>query len=206
MKKIFLIRHGETESNRKGIFRGRLNIPLSLKGKEQGLELRQYFEHIPIDIIYTSPLQRAIETAQIAFPTHSATPEPLLDNLDLGTWSGMDKEMVKEQFPQQWDTWIKRPESITFPGGESLRDVMKRINLFFQKIIDGKEENIAAVSHRSVLKVMLAVVVGIEKNYFWKFHLDNASVCQVYFDTERGFTLVKSNETHHLKNMVMEWY
>jgi probable phosphoglycerate mutase len=206
MKRIYLIRHGETESNRKGIFRGRLDIPLSQVGKEQAKDLQCYFERIPIDAVYTSPLQRAVETAETVFPQHTLIKEELLNNLDLGDWSGREKKVIEAQFPQQWEAWIKSPESITFPGGERLDDVLKRSKMFFKKVIADEAETIAVISHRSVVKVLIAAALGLEKNYYWKFHLDNASVSQLYYDHERGFTLVKLNETHHLKQTVMEWY
>jgi len=206
MKRIYLIRHGETESNRKGIFRGRLDIPLSKRGKEQAYSLCTYFEKLQVDIVYTSPLSRAKNTAEIAFPEHKFQTEPLIDNLDLGEWSGQEKSFVKKKFPQQWEAWVKRPEIITFPGGENLEDVLKRSKLFLKKIVSLKEENIAAVSHRSVTKVLLAASIGLEKDFFWKFHLDNASVSQVLYEPERGYTLFKLNDTHHLKKTIMEWY
>ena len=206
MKKIYLIRHGETESNRKGIFRGRLDIPLSPKGKEQALDLRRYFNAIPVDVIYTGPLSRAVETAEIAFPGYKPIKEPLIDNLDLGEWSGQDKAMVKEKYPRQWEDWVQRPDTITFPGGECLDDVLKRSNRFLEKMIAIPENNIVIVTHRSVSKVLLAAAIGLETNYYWKFHLDNASVSQIFYEPERGYTLVKVNDTHHLKETVMEWY
>ncbi len=54
--------------------------------------------------------------------------------------------------------------------------MLKRSHLFLQKVISQEAGTIAAVSHRSVVKVILAAVIGLEKNYYWKFHLDNASV------------------------------
>lgn len=206
MKKIYFVRHGETESNRKGIFRGRLDVPLSQRGKDQAKDLRRYFEKIPVDTVYSSPLGRALETAGITFPGQEINREGLLDNLDLGEWSGKDKALVKKNFPGKWETWIKHPESITFPGGESLGDVWKRSKAFLDKIASGSAETVAAVSHRSVVKVILAAAIGLEKYFYWKFHLDNASVSLVYFEEERGFTLVKVNDTHHLSDTVMEWY
>lgn len=205
-KKIYLIRHGETESNRQGIFRGRLDIPLSEKGKAQARDLRAYFEELTVDEVYSSPLQRAVETAQIAFPKHTAIAEPRLDNLDLGEWSGKSKAAIKDNFPGKWEAWTTRPESIRFPGGEELADVYRRVGKFWEKVMAMDSLSVAAVSHRSVVKVMLAYAAGLEHNYYWKFHLDNASVSLVYYEKERGFTLVKVNDTHHLGHMVMEWY
>lgn len=206
MKKIYLIRHGETESNRKGVFRGRLDIPLSRNGREQAADLKRYFENIPIDVVYTSPLQRAVETAETVFPGHTPVKEKGLNNLDLGEWSGMEKRVVTERFPGMWEDWVKRPESIRFPGGERLDDVRQRSRLFFERIIDAEAETIAAVSHRSVVKVMIAAAVGVERNYYWRFHLDNASVSLLHYENDRGFTLVKLNDVHHLRDMVIEWY
>lgn len=206
MKKLYLIRHGETESNLKGLFRGRLDIPLSRRGKQQAAELKGYFETIGVDTVYTSPLGRAIETARTAFPDHEPVFEPMLDNLDLGEWSGQNKMLVQEQFPGKWEQWVKRPETITFPGGESLADVMARSRKFLDKVVNGAGESIAAVSHRSVAKVILAASIGLERNYYWKFHLDNASVSQVFYDEERGYTLVRINDTYHLSDTTMEWY
>lgn len=206
MKKIYLIRHGETESNRKGIFRGRLDIPLSQNGKEQAKDLRGYFEDSPVDAVYTSPLSRAVETAETVFPGHQVIKEPLLDNLDLGEWSGMEKSIVQERFPRQWQDWVTRPESITFPGGERLADVHRRSQLFFEKVLAAETEAIAVVSHRSVVKVMIAAALGVAKNYYWKFHLDNASVSLLHYEHQRGFTLVKLNDIHHLKDIAVEWY
>lgn len=205
-KKIYLIRHGETESNRQGIFRGRLDIPLSEKGRSQARELQAYFEKITVDEVYTSPLQRAVETAQTAFPEHTPIPDACLDNLDLGQWSGKSKASIKEHFPGKWEAWTTRPESIRFPGGEELADVYRRAEVFWDKAIASDARSIVAVSHRSVAKVMLAYAAGLERNYYWKFHLDNASVSLVYYERDRGFTLVKVNDTHHLGETVMEWF
>jgi phosphoserine phosphatase len=206
MKKLYLIRHGETESNRKGIFRGRLDIPLSTKGREQAEGLKEYFKNISIDTLYSSPLGRAKETAEIALPGHHVIVEPMLNNLDLGDWSGMNKASVKEKLPGMWEQWITHPETIAFPGGEALDDVLQRSKRFLETAVAGEGECIAVVSHRSVVKVILAAAIGLEKDYYWKFHLDNASVSLVYFEPGRGFTLVKINDTHHLKGTVMEWY
>ena len=205
-KKFYLIRHGETESNRKGIFRGRLDIPLSEKGKEQAFQLRTYFENFSLDAVFTSPLSRAVETAEIAFPGKESIRENRLNNLDLGEWSGKSKALIKENFPGKWEVWKSRPESICFPGGEQLSDVYQRVKEFLARISTSEAQNIAAVSHRSVVKLMLAAAAGLEHNYYWKFHLDNASISVVYFDGERGFTIVKINETHHLEHTIMEWY
>ncbi len=206
MKKIYLIRHGETESNRKGIFRGRLDIPLSKKGEEQAELLVEYFKDKKIEIVFSSPLSRAFKTAKICFPQNNVFKDELLNNLDLGEWSGKEKEEIKIKSPAEWAKWVNHPEKIKFPKGETLGDVYKRAKKLLFKLSGIKEDNIALVSHRSVIKTILAAGIGLKNDYFWKFHLDNASVSTMIYTPERGFTIYKLNDTSHLKNFITEWF
>lgn len=206
MKTIYIVRHGETESNRKGIFRGRLDIPLSKTGEKQAKDLRKYFKDKPVDIVFTSPLSRAVKTAEIAFPENEIIKEESINNLDMGLWKGIEKDEFKKRSPKLWKTWIENPEKITFPKGESIADVYIRAGNFLNTIKDTKEKSIVVVSHRSVNKIMLAACIGLKENYFWKFHLDNCSVSIILFEKKRGFTIFKLNQTDHLTHTVMEWY
>ncbi len=206
MKRIYLIRHGETESNRRGIFRGRLDIPLSDTGEKQAESLKKYFKNISIEIVFSSPLKRALKTAEIAFNQKQIIKEELINNLDLGDWSGVEKEKIRVNFPEKWNIWKKSPEEIKFPNGETLNDVYKRAEMFLTKILKMKEENIVVVSHRSVIKIILSAALGIKDNYFWKFHLDNASVSTLINLEERGWTLYNLNYTSHLDNFTTEWF
>jgi broad specificity phosphatase PhoE len=207
MKKIYLIRHGETESNRRGIFRGRLDIPLSETGKKQSESIREYFKDIDIEIVFSSPLTRALETAETAFGQKLIIKkEELINNLDLGDWSGVEKESIRKNFPEKWKIWKKSPEKIKFPNGETLKDVYQRAELFLNKISKISKENIAVVSHRSVIKIILSAALGIKENYFWKFHLDNASISTLIDSEDRGFTLYNLNYTSHLNSFIIEWF
>jgi broad specificity phosphatase PhoE len=206
MNTLILIRHGETQSNREGIFRGRLDIPLSEAGIEQANELHRHIQHLPVDAVFSSPLKRALKTADIAFPNHNIECSDHLNNLDLGDWSGQDKGKIAAQFPDLWHTWIKTPEKMKFPNGESLDDVYKRAESFLHHIRDLNLKCCAAVSHRSVTKVIIAAAIGLSENYFWKFHLDNCSVTRLMFDQERDFTIFSMNETHFMSQTIQEWY
>jgi len=207
IKTIYLIRHGETEANRLGIFRGRLDIPLSQVGVEQAGALAGYFKDLGIEKVFSSPLSRALETARIAFAGKTPQIEELINNIDLGDWSGKEKGLIKEKEGEAWEKWMKCPEKMAFPGGgETLVQVYRRAEKFLDTLIEDDSVRIAAVTHRSVAKVILAVAMGKTEDYFWKFHLDNASVSIIYFAPDRGFTLAKLNHTDHLANTVMEWY
>lgn len=206
VKHLYLIRHGETRSNREGIFRGRLEIPLAETGRRQARELGKSLSQSAISAIISSPLARTVETARIAFPNLEVKPDNRLNNLDLGEWSGRRKVDIQHEFPGEWEHWTQDPHNIRFPGGETLAHVHERARQFLDWFRENGESPLAAVTHRSVIKCLLAAALGMESNYFWKFHLDNGSVTRLIFEAERGFTLTAMNDTRHLSSLVTEWY
>ncbi len=205
MKSIYLIRHGETQANREGIFRGRGEVPLSPAGLEQAAELRARFAGAGVQRVYSSPLRRAAETAAACFPGLEIEPQELVNNLDLGRWSGRRKQEISAEEPEMWRRWLEEPERLAFPGGESLAAVKARARAFNRLLAEAGCERIAVVSHRSVLKALLAEALGLGEKWFWKFHLDNASVSTLLHDGTRGFVLAGLNDTSHLRRCVFEW-
>ena len=91
MKTIHLIRHGETQANRDGVFRGRGEVPLSPAGLKQARELQVHFAALPVQRVFSSPLQRAAQTAAACFPGRAVELQELLNNLDLGPGPGAGK-------------------------------------------------------------------------------------------------------------------
>ncbi|MBN2346337.1 MAG: histidine phosphatase family protein [Candidatus Aminicenantes bacterium] len=205
MKTIYLIRHGETQANREGVFRGRGEVPLSAAGLKQAEELRRCFAPLGVQRIFSSPLQRAAATAAACFPGLAVELQELVNNLDLGRWAGRRKREIAAEEPEMWRRWLEEPERMSFPGGESLAAVKARTRAFGLLLAVAAEERIAVVSHRSVLKAMLAEALGLGDRWFWKFHLDNASITVLMHDPIRGFVLSKLNETSHLSETVFEW-
>jgi broad specificity phosphatase PhoE len=205
MKTIYLIRHGETQANRDGIFRGRGEVPLSPAGVKQAGELRACFAALPVQRVISSPLRRAAQTAAACFPGRAVELQELVNNLDLGAWSGRRKKDIAREEPELWRRWLEEPERMSFPGGESLAAMKARTRHFNRLLAEAGEERIAVVTHRSVLKALLAEALGLGEQWFWKFHLDNASVTVLLHDPIRGFVLAKLNGTEHLSETVFEW-
>ncbi|MBE0665843.1 MAG: histidine phosphatase family protein [Candidatus Aminicenantes bacterium] len=205
MKTSYLIRHGETQANREGVFRGRGEVPLSAAWLQQAGELRAWFSNLKIERILSSPLKRAAETAAVCFPGRAIELQELVNNLDLGSWAGRKKKEIARQEPILWGRWLEEPEKMSFPGGESLVAMKARTRHFSRLLANAGESCIAVVSHRSVLKALLAEVLGLKEKWFWKFHLDNASVTVLLHDAVRGFVLAKLNGTEHLSEYVFEW-
>ncbi|MFH1313456.1 MAG: histidine phosphatase family protein [Candidatus Eisenbacteria bacterium] len=204
-QRFFLIRHGETEFNRLGIFRGRYEVDLNDRGRRQAGEIGAALANEGIDFILTSPLSRAVETAEIV--SRSIGVEYKVDeafnNISLGEWQGVEKKTIQHDYPDQWKLWTSKPENLVIPGGETVEQVRQRS---FSRLVDitlNRRSTFAVVTHRSVIKTLAASLLEVPPPYFWKFYIDNAAYSVFGYD-EAGFTLLNWNKNDHLSESVTE--
>jgi len=203
--RIYLVRHGETEFNRLGVFRGRFDVDLNEVGLKQARETGGALVGEGIELILTSPLRRAAVTAQtiaaalgIGYEVDEA-----FNNINLGSWQGVPKKKVMEDYPDEWRRWTTEPEHLVVPGGESVEDVRERASARLKDIVSVRDGAIAIVTHRSVIKVLAAFMLNVPPPYFWKFYTDNAAYC-VFEHAGGAFTLISWNRNSHLSQKVKE--
>jgi broad specificity phosphatase PhoE len=206
MLEIYLIRHGESVGNREDRFRGQHDFPLNENGIRQARELYQELNSVQFDAIYSSPLKRALTTAEIL-----ANKRPVLKidkgltNISLGDWENRKKSEIREGYPDLWKLWTTEPEKLNFPGMETLAQVRERSYKALWKLIDSHPDGIIAiVSHRAVIKPLIAAVLNIPEPYFWKIHMDTAAYSILEYRKERGFTLTGLNFNKYLVNFIRE--
>ena len=125
---ILLIRHGETKWNRELVFRGIRDIELSERGRRQADLLAKHLKTFRIDAIFSSPLARAVQTAQ---PTAEALgltvePEEAINDLNFGLWTGLTCDEVREKYPLQFTKWESNPVDMDFPQGDRVREARIR--------------------------------------------------------------------------------
>jgi len=205
---IILVRHGECEGNVKGIFRGRTDFPLNERGVEQAKDLAQELKNFPIKYIYSSPLNRAVQTAEIIGEASGVVVkiEEGFNNIELGSWEGRYMKEIAEQYPKKWELWISYPEKLKIENMETLYEVQKRTKTCLDKLVlEHKGEIIAVVSHRAVLKPLIASCLNIVSPFFWKIHVDTASYSLLSYRESIGYCLIQLNQTKHLKEFVNEW-
>lgn len=193
-KIIYLIRHGETEWNRLGKFRGRNEIPLNKNGVNSAHITGKGLKDSNIEVFFTSPLKRAVQTAEI-ISSYVKGSNVIVDNgfqnIEIGEWEGMTKEEVKLKYPKGLDMWFHEPQNLIFPGGESIIDVQKRAFKRLNEIIKLDYKIMAVVSHRSVLKVLLTSILELkEDNYFWRIRIGTAHAVKIEYSEETGFVLL----------------
>jgi probable phosphoglycerate mutase len=206
--KIILVRHGECQGNREGLFRGRSDFSLNEIGVAQAQELAKEMKLYQPIKIFTSPLSRARQTAEIISQECKIEIEICegMNNIKLGPWEGKPKQFIAQKYPEEWQIWLEEPERLIVSGMENLDQVKQRVRRDLNEIIKNYSgKTVIVVSHRAVLKPLIASCIEINKPYFWRIHMDTASYSILHYEKLRGFTLVQLNQTKHLKEFISEW-
>ena len=134
--KILLIRPGATEFDEQGRIIGTLDIPLSEVGLKQAAELAERSTDYDVKAIFSSPSLAAQQTAEILGKKHSlkAKVRDALCNIDMGLWQGKELEELRATQPKVARQWEERPETVCPPEGESVDDVLPRVQKFLLKL------------------------------------------------------------------------
>ena len=200
MTEIILARHGETEWNVEEVFRGRIDIELNETGIRQAELLAEYLSHIKIDAIYSSPLKRAVKTAETIAGYHKLNVEiaPGLIDFDYGKWQGLPHQEVKDKYKELYALWVSHPDKVKIPAGESLNDVRKRAMSVLDDVIAKYEGTVALVAHRVVNKVLICALLGLDNSHFWNIRQDICGITTFSYENER-FILTRHNDTSYLK-------
>jgi len=199
MTEIILARHGETEWNVEEVFRGRIDIELNETGLRQAELLAEYLSGVKIDAVYSSPLRRALKTAEAIASPHKLEVKiaPGLIDCDFGKWQGLTLQEVKDRYKELCAEWIRNPHLIRMPDGESLNDVRGRALKVVDEVMAKYEGTIVLVSHRVVNKVLICALLGLENSHFWNIKQDTCGTTTFAYENGR-FILTKHNDTSFL--------
>jgi len=199
MIEIILVRHGETEWNVQQVFRGRIDIELNETGLRQAGLLAEYLSGVNIDAVYSSPLRRALKTAEAIASPHKLEVKiaPGLMDFDFGKWQGLPQQEVKRRYKELYAQWIKNPHLIKMPDGESLSDVRERALKVVDEVVAKYEGTVVLVSHRVVNKVLICALLGLDNSHFWNIRQDVCGTTTFIYENER-FILTKHNDASFL--------
>jgi broad specificity phosphatase PhoE len=200
MIEIILARHGETDWNASETFRGRADITLNEAGRKQAEMLAEYLGQEKIDLIYSSPLKRAVETAMAIVDRRNLEVNPVenLTDFHFGDWQGLSRSQVTAQYPELYRDWLDTPEQVKIPGGESLEDVRSRAVPFIEDAVMRCDEGrIVFVSHRVVHKVLVCSLLGLDLSHFWNIRMDTCGITRFNCGDGR-LVLTSHNETSFL--------
>jgi broad specificity phosphatase PhoE len=198
---IILVRHGQTEWNRVERFRGRYDVPLNTTGLDQAkLTANRIATRWKPAVIYSSPLSRAMQTAEIIAKKFLFFPIPTDDLLDInyGLWQGLTPAEAKKQWPKLVTNWYEHPEAVEIPGGETLLQVRNRATPVLNEISSlHPDQEIVLVSHTVVNRLILLSILCSGIEHFWNLRQEPCAI-NVIEKSENDFTLVSMNDTCHL--------
>jgi probable phosphomutase (TIGR03848 family) len=197
MPLLLLIRHGENDYNKSGKLAGRTpGVHLNERGREQAEALAKSLAEVPIKAIYSSPLERAIETAEPIARVHKleVRVEAGLLESDVGKWRGRSWESILPIKIRK--TILFSPSRFRFPGGESFPEMQTRIVTALERIIQAHKKPkdiIAAVFHADPIKLAVAHFIGLPLDHFHRLSCETGSVTVLNVG-EMGANLVKLNQ------------
>lgn len=183
---LYLIRHGETDWNRRNLYQGTTDVPLNDTGREQAEALAERLAGVAFDAAYTSPLRRAEDTARAVL---GATSVPLmrvreLMELSYGHWQGRSPGAAELELQ-----WRQAPWTVRFPGGESLEDVRMRAAAAVGAIVAAHGgEKVLVSGHGHLNRVLLIHLLGRPRETFWEIAQPNGACwrLEIGIDPETG--------------------
>ncbi len=202
MANILLVRHGHVEGIDPERFRGRRDLPLTAEGRRQARAVAALVAaRWRPAVLYTSPLQRCVETAR-EIASAAAIDSTILDeltDLNYGAWEWRTHDEVRAKWPRLLDRWLSMPHLVRFPDGESLQDLLARTSNVLRMMLDRHAaDTVVLVGHDSGIRTLLLQLLDQPISAYRRIAVQPASVSEVEI-LERGVKVLSLNETRHLR-------
>jgi probable phosphoglycerate mutase len=197
MSLLLLIRHGENDFVKTGKMAGRISgVHLNERGYKQAQALGEALKDVPIKAIYSSPLERAMETSEPIATSHKLqiVQEPDLMDTDIGKWQGKSLKVVR--LMKVWKIVQQAPSRFRFPEGESFVESQARYVSVLERIIkthNKPQDIIAVVFHADPIKLAVSHFLGLPLDHFQRLSCSTGSLTALYV-SESGANLLKLNQ------------
>jgi probable phosphoglycerate mutase len=199
--RLLLVRHGATAYSPQHRFSGRGDVPLAEFGTAQAAALAaRIAADWTVDAVVSSPLQRAVQTAEPIAAALGVTPErsPDFVELDFGAWEGMTGEQVRARYGAQLRAFSTSAEAAP-PNGESMTALARRVRRGRDALIGRYGgQTVAVISHVSPIKVLLRLALDAPYGSMFRLHLDTASISVIDYFADGACSVRLVNDTAHL--------
>jgi broad specificity phosphatase PhoE len=195
MTVFYLLRHGEHNVQGK-ICAGRMSgVVLSDKGRSEAEAAARLLADARIAAIYASPMERTRETAAIISEQLGGLPVTVRDDLaelDFGEWTGLTFDEVRKD--PRWPAWATHRSLSCIPGGETMRDVQRRVvEAVMEMRAEHLDDHIAVVSHGDVIRAALVFALGMPLDFYARIEVATGSLSTVRIDAS-GIRVIAINQ------------
>ena len=184
---IYIIRHGKTEMNKAGLLQGRSDYSLNEEGVLQAKEACERLRGVHFDHVFTSPLSRAVQTAEIVVPGTVPVVDRRLIEMDYGPFEGVDLQNMPPELVFFFRDFVRNPAP---EGMEQLSEVVERAGAFLEdiKVLQG---NILISTHALLMKGLLEYLTPGSGGSYWSKYIGN---CAIYTCENTGGTFALPQE------------
>jgi len=196
---IIFLRHGQAKNNTERILAGRTpGVPLTEEGVDQSEKAAKFLEEMNISAIYSSPIERAKNTAEIVGKHNSIDVriDDRLIELDMGKFTGKPYDEIFSSHGNVFMKFYRGELEIAHNGVETFEEVKKRIRDMVDHVIDNHpDENVVLVTHMDPIKAMLSTVVSFSPENLYELIIPNASL-NIFREYKRKFSISGINVMH----------
>lgn len=218
--RLVLVRHGLSTFNLEQRIQGRDDLSaLAPEGQDQARRTGEALREVPFAAVYSSPLARARDTAELLIRAAGLTRAPQLEDdlleVDLAPWSGLRRQEVSERHPDQARTWQEAPETLELERADGRRfqplpELMEQAARFVERLLarhgealrGATSEGVLVVAHNAILRALVLRLLGLEARGFRGLRMDNAAISVLNLSQEEGSApvvqLESLNNTTHL--------
>ena len=199
--RILLVRHGATVLTAEDRFAGSTDVPLGEEGRQQVRHLALRLATEPLTAIYSSPMARTLETAQVVAEPHRLPVRlsPGLREIDHGHWEGLTRREAVTRYPDEYAEWEAHPLHAAPAGGENGQAVLTRARAALDAIVSTHPgEHVLVVSHKATIRLLVADLLGLDTNSY-RSRLDQqpASLNIIDVGADGHGNLVLYNDVSH---------
>lgn len=204
-KQLYIIRHGQTELNAKGIVQGKgVNTPLNEFGKKQAQAFFEVYKHVPFDVVFTSSLLRAIQTVEDFIKSgipHIADPD--LDEISWGDAEGQKNFTDhSELFNELLREWKSGNIYYKFNGGESPFDLQQRQLRFVERLKKSDAKTVLIATHGRYIRALMCTLTNKPLSEMDNFDHANLCLYKVNLLSNGSFEIEQHNNQAHLVNLI----
>ncbi len=205
LKKIYLVRHGQTYFNLQGVVQGSgIDAPINATGQAQANAFFQSYKDVAFDQIYHSALIRTKQSIQqfidLGIPTRALSE---LNEISWGDYEGTPMTPEEgEYYRHMLHQWQQGNLDYAIAGGESPTKVAERMRRGIEIILNGSGENILVCMHGRAMRIFLSLILNYDMRYMDQFEHNNLCLYQLEQLSDNTFTVKKFNSQEHLKALI----